>query len=73
VKPPTKPERAPVNQGKMPEVGRVGRNVIANVERLCLERGLSWRKLSAELARTGRPIPPLADMSLRPPGDELIV
>jgi transcriptional regulator with XRE-family HTH domain len=48
-----------VTQPKMPEVGPVGRNVIANVERLRVERGLSWRKLSAEVEKAGRPIFPL--------------
>ena len=43
----------------MPEVGPAGRNLIANVDRLRQERGLSWRKLSAELDAIGRPIPPL--------------
>ena len=33
-------------QPQMPEVGPVGRNVIANVERICRERNLSMRKLS---------------------------
>lgn len=46
-------------QSRMPDVGPVGRNVIANVERLRAERGMSWRKLSAELEKAGRAIPPL--------------
>jgi transcriptional regulator with XRE-family HTH domain len=44
---------------KMPEVGPIGHTLIANVERLRQARGLSWRKLSAELEKTGTPIPPL--------------
>lgn len=46
-------------QPKMPEVGPAGRNLIANVEYLRQVRGLSYRKLSAELGRVGRPIFPL--------------
>jgi transcriptional regulator with XRE-family HTH domain len=49
----------PGAQGKMPEVGPVGRNLIANVEYLRQVRRLSQRKLSAELDRIGRPIAPL--------------
>lgn len=48
-----------MTQGNMPEVGPLGRNLIANVDRLRQERGLSWRRLSAALEATGRPIPPL--------------
>ena len=48
-----------MTQPKMPEVGPIGRNLIANVDRLRSERGLSWRRLSAELDRAGRPIFPL--------------
>lgn len=51
--------RMPVAATVMPEVGPVGRNLIAHVERLRAARGLSWRRLSAELERAGRPIPPL--------------
>ena len=47
------------SQGKMPEVGPLGRNLIANVERICRERHLSRRQLSAELEKVGRPIPSL--------------
>jgi transcriptional regulator with XRE-family HTH domain len=43
----------------MPEVGPLGQNLIANVEYLRQVRGLSARKLSAELDKAGRPIPPL--------------
>jgi transcriptional regulator with XRE-family HTH domain len=43
----------------MPAPGPVGHNVIVNVERLRRERGWSWRRLSAELDKAGRPIPPL--------------
>jgi transcriptional regulator with XRE-family HTH domain len=43
----------------MPAPGPAGRNLIANVERLRQERGLSLNRLSAELERAGRPIPPL--------------
>lgn len=50
---------------KMPEVGPVGRNVIANVERLCQDRGLSWRRLSAMLDRLGHPIPQLGLLRMR--------
>lgn len=46
-------------QPQMPEVGPVGRNVIASVERICRERNLSMRKLSAWLEKAGHPIPPL--------------
>jgi transcriptional regulator with XRE-family HTH domain len=48
-----------VTQPKQPEVGPAGRDLIANVGRLLVERGLSQRKLSAELERIGRPISPL--------------
>jgi hypothetical protein len=48
-----------VGTGKMPEVGPLGRNLAANVRRICAERGISNNKLSAELERAGRPIPPL--------------
>jgi transcriptional regulator with XRE-family HTH domain len=44
-------------QSKMPKVGPIGRTLITNVERLRQARGLSWRKLSAELEKTGTPIP----------------
>lgn len=50
---------APVKTPKMPEVGPVGRNVIANVEWIRAERGVSARRLSALLEASGRPIPPL--------------
>lgn len=50
---------------RMPEVGPVGRHVIANVERLCEERGLSWRRLSAMLDRVGHPIPELGLSRMR--------
>jgi transcriptional regulator with XRE-family HTH domain len=43
----------------MPEVGPIGRHLIANIDRLRQARGFSWRKLSAELTSIGRPIPPL--------------
>jgi len=43
----------------MPEVGPVGRNLIANVERLRAEQGLSLNRLSALLGEAGRAIPPL--------------
>ena len=43
----------------MPAPGPVGRRVVANIEYLRRECGLSQRKLSAELKRVGRPIPPL--------------
>jgi transcriptional regulator with XRE-family HTH domain len=46
-------------QPQQPQVGPVGRSLIANVSRLCQARGLSYRRLSAELAKTGTPIPPL--------------
>ena len=46
-------------QGKMPAPGPVGRNLIANVERLRAERGLSLNRLSALLEEAGRPVPPL--------------
>jgi hypothetical protein len=49
----------PPAQGKMPAPGPLGRNLIANVEYLRQVRGLSLRKLSAELDRIGRPVPPL--------------
>ena len=42
------------SQGKMPAPGPLGRNLIANVEYLRQARGLSLRKLSAELERVGR-------------------
>jgi len=45
--------------GKMPEAGPVGRNLIANVEWLRAERGLSLNRLSALLEEAGRPVPPL--------------
>lgn len=48
-----------MTQPKQPEVGPAGRNLIVNVERLRAERGLSHRKLSAELEKAGRVIPPL--------------
>ena len=47
------------SQGKMPAPGPVGRNLIANVERLRAERGLSLNRLSALLEEAGRPVPPL--------------
>ena len=43
----------------MPEPGPVGQNLIANVERIRAERGLSMRRLSALLEEAGRPVPPL--------------
>ncbi len=43
----------------MPEPGPIGRNVVANVERIRAERGLSMRRLSALLEEAGRPVPPL--------------
>jgi transcriptional regulator with XRE-family HTH domain len=43
----------------MPAPGQLGHNLIANIKHLCQMRGLSLRKLSAELDRIGRPIPPL--------------
>jgi transcriptional regulator with XRE-family HTH domain len=45
--------------GMMPAPGPVGRNLIANVEYLRRKLGLSLNKLSAELDKAGRPIPPL--------------
>ncbi len=39
-----------------PPIGKTGLIVAANVEKLRRRRGLSLRKLSAELGRTGRPI-----------------
>lgn len=47
------------NQSRMPEVGPVGRNLIANVERLRTEQGLSLNRLSALLEEAGRAVPPL--------------
>ncbi len=47
------------SHGKMPAPGPLGRNLIANMEHLRQVRGLSLRKLSAELDGIGRPIPPL--------------
>jgi transcriptional regulator with XRE-family HTH domain len=47
------------SQGKMPEVGPLGRNLIDNVQLLCKERRLSMRRLAAELDAIGRPIPAL--------------
>jgi transcriptional regulator with XRE-family HTH domain len=44
---------------KMPEVGPVGWNLIANVDRLRQARRVSYRKLSAALEAAGRPIPAL--------------
>ena len=49
----------PGTQGKMPEPGPVGRNLVANVEHLRRARGLSLRKLSAALGEAGRAVPPL--------------
>jgi len=49
----------PDRGAQMPAPGPVGRNLIANVERLRAQRGLSLRKLSAELAKAGRPIIPI--------------
>jgi transcriptional regulator with XRE-family HTH domain len=46
-------------QPKMPEVGPVGRNLIEAVKRLRRARGLTYKKLSAALEGTGRPIFPL--------------
>jgi len=43
----------------MPEPGPAGHNLIANLEYLRQVRGLSMRKLAAELEAIGRPIPPL--------------
>jgi len=43
----------------MPAPGPVGRNLIANVERLRAERDLSLNRLSALLEEAGRPVPPL--------------
>lgn len=51
--------RAQGAQSAMPEVGPLGRNLIANMEYLRQARGLSCRKLSAELDKAGRRIPPL--------------
>ncbi len=45
--------------GKMPAPGPLGRNLIANIERLLRARGLSQRRLAAELGAIGRPIPAL--------------
>ncbi len=66
------------NQGKMPEVGPVGRNLIANVERLRAEQGLSLNRLSALLGEAGRAVPPLglsrlAKAERRVDTDELVV
>ena len=47
------------NQGRMPAPGPLGRNLIANVERIRAERGLSLNRLSGLLEETGRPVPPL--------------
>lgn len=45
---------------KQPEVGPIGRNLIAAVDELRQARGgMSWRKLSGLLERIGRPIFPL--------------
>jgi hypothetical protein len=46
-------------QPRMPEAGPLGRNLAANVDRLRQERNWSWQRLSAELEKAGRPIPPL--------------
>jgi transcriptional regulator with XRE-family HTH domain len=46
-------------QPKMPEVGPIGRNLIAAVEGLREARGMTYRKLSAALEEIGRPIFPL--------------
>ncbi len=43
----------------MPQPGPLGRNLVANVERLRAERGLSLNRLSALLEEAGRPVPPL--------------
>jgi len=43
----------------MPQPGPVGRNLIANVERIRAERGLSLNRLSALLEEAGRAVPPL--------------
>lgn len=53
---------APSREAKMPkqpEVGTAGRNLIANVDRLRAGREWSWRRVSAELEKAGRVIPPL--------------
>jgi transcriptional regulator with XRE-family HTH domain len=49
----------PATQGNMPEVGPVGRNLIANVEQLRAEQGLSLNRLSVLLGEAGRAVPPL--------------
>jgi transcriptional regulator with XRE-family HTH domain len=43
----------------MPHAGPIGFNVARNIERISRDRGLSQRRLSAELERVGRPIVPL--------------
>jgi transcriptional regulator with XRE-family HTH domain len=48
----------PAGEIRMPAPGPVGRSLAANIERLRQALGLSPRKLSAELDKAGRPIPP---------------
>ena len=47
------------NQPAMPAPGPLGRILAVNVDRLRQERNWSWRRLSAEMDKAGRPIPPL--------------
>jgi transcriptional regulator with XRE-family HTH domain len=49
----------------MPAPGPAGRDLVANVERLRREHGLSERKLSSMLEAAGRPIPPLGLARIR--------
>lgn len=48
-----------MSQPKQPEVGPLGRNLLANADRIRQDRRLSWREVSARLQALGRPIPPL--------------
>lgn len=48
-----------MGSGKQPGVGPAGRNLAANAGKLLEARGMSQRRLSAELERAGCPIQPL--------------